>query len=333
MQQEPKVSVLMPVYNAASCIGDALQSILRQTLKEFEVIIVDDGSTDNTAEAIRDFNDPRIRVLRLPRNVGPINAANIGLGEINSPYIIRMDADDISMPERFEKQYHFMEQHGDTGVCGTGVKLTGHENKEIIKPATNNEIVSCMLFSNPIALSSAIIRADLLREKGFRYRDKFPHMAEYDLWYRLRSVTRFANLKSLLVQTSHSHTKTTETEEHTRQVRASFFLDKLVSLGIKPSTDELDIHLDLTDPVEITTPEHPSAYKMWLDKLRTINQITYAFPRAEFEKMLDDKWHALEKYFRNDGHKLMEYEKLSGKTNFEALTDVAKQKIKQIFNL
>jgi glycosyltransferase involved in cell wall biosynthesis len=333
MQSEPKVSVLMPVYNAASCIGDALQSILRQTLREFEAIIIDDGSSDNTLDVIRNFNDPRIRLLKLSRNVGPINAANIGLAEVNAPYIIRMDADDISMPERFEKQYQFMEQHQDTGVCGTGVKITGQSSKEITKPEHNNEIVACMLFSNPVALSSAIIRSSLMREKGFRYRDKFPHMAEYDLWYRLKSVTRFANLKNILVHTCNSDKKTTETEEHTRQVRSSFFLDKLIALGIKPNTEELDIHLDLTDPIEITTDEHPAAYKVWLEKLHTVNQITYAFPRAEFEKVIDKKWQALEQFFRKDGHKLIEYEKLSGKTNFQALTDAARQKLKQIFNL
>lgn len=333
MQLEPKVSVLMPVYNAASCIGDALQSILRQTLKEFEVIIIDDGSTDNTADIILSFEDPRVRVLRLGRNVGPINAANLGLGEVNAPYIIRMDADDISMPERFEKQYHFMEQHQDTGVCGTGVKITGYGNKEITKPDTNNEIVACMLFSNPVAFSSAIIRSSMMREKGFRYRDKFPHMAEYDLWYRLKGVTRFANLKNILVHTTNSDKKTTETEEHTREVRSSFFLDKLIAMGIKPNTEELDIHLDLTDPIEITTDKYPAAYKLWLEKLHTVNQITYAFPRQEFEKILHEKWQALEQFFRKDGHKLIEYEKLSGKSNIQALTDAAKEKLKQFFNL
>lgn len=333
MQLDPKVSVLMPVYNAAFCIGDALQSIFRQAMVDFEVIIVDDGSSDNTIEIVKNFNDSRVKIVRMTRNVGPINAANIGLGEVNSSYIIRMDADDISLPGRFEKQYLYMESHPEVGVCGTGVRTSGKGSKEIIKPADNETILSCMLFSNPVAFSSAIIRSDILKEKGFRYRDKFPHMAEYDLWYRLKNVTQFANLQEVLVQSAGQHRKTTETEEHSRELRASFFLDKLIALGIKPNTEELDIHLDLTEPVSINKARHPSAYKVWLDKLRMINQITYSFPRDTFNKILDDKWKMLEKYFQKDGYKLIEYDKLSGKNNVQALTDMLRKKIKHIFNL
>ena len=115
-----KISVVMPVYNTAvPFLKDAVDSIVNQTCQDFEFLIIDDGSTGECAEYLAHLRDPRIRIIRNPKNIGITKSLNIGFREAKGKYIARMDSDDISFPARFERQYAFMEAHPDTIVCGT----------------------------------------------------------------------------------------------------------------------------------------------------------------------------------------------------------------------
>ena len=127
----PKLSVIMPAYNAEKYIGEAIESILNQTFTDFEFIIIDDGSSDHTADIIKGFHDERIRFIQNEKNSGVANTLNKGLELSQGEYIARMDADDISLPARFEKQVAFMEANPDVAVVGCGIELFGmsHEKR------------------------------------------------------------------------------------------------------------------------------------------------------------------------------------------------------------
>src|SRR2546423_6687976 len=115
----PRVSVLMPVYDVAKYLREAIDSILGQTFTDFEFIIIDDASTDRSAEIINSYNDPRIRFIQNEKNVGLIATLNRGLDLAYGEYLARMDQDDVSLPERLAKQVAFMETASDVAASGT----------------------------------------------------------------------------------------------------------------------------------------------------------------------------------------------------------------------
>ena len=125
----PKVTVLMPVYNARFYLSKAISSIINQTFKDFEFLIFNDGSTDNSADIIYSYNDRRIRFFNSEQNFGYVYHLNYGIEIAKGEYIARMDADDISFPTRLEKQVAFMDKNPEVGVCGTWFKIYGTNRK------------------------------------------------------------------------------------------------------------------------------------------------------------------------------------------------------------
>src|ERR1017187_7276972 len=115
----PYITVLMPVYNAAPFLREAIDSILNQTFKNFELLIINDGSTDNCEEIILTYKDPRIRYIKNETNIKLISTLNKGIKLSKGKYIVRMDADDISFPDRIEKQVNYMETNPAIALCGT----------------------------------------------------------------------------------------------------------------------------------------------------------------------------------------------------------------------
>ena len=131
----PMISVVMPVYNAEKYVAEAVESILQQTYTDFEFIIIDDCSTDNSYGILQTYaaKDIRIRLFKNDVNNKLPNTLNFGIAQSNGKYIARMDADDISLPERFAKQVEFMESHPEIGVCGTLIKEFIDENEQITR--------------------------------------------------------------------------------------------------------------------------------------------------------------------------------------------------------
>src|SRR3954469_1580225 len=122
------ITVLMPNYNNAPFLKEAIDSILNQTFTNFHFLIVDDGSTDNSVDIIKQYNDPRITLIQKEKNSGIVDTLNIGLERIESTYIVRMDGDDISTPDRLMILYNFMEENPEIGVRGSQIMHFGNEN-------------------------------------------------------------------------------------------------------------------------------------------------------------------------------------------------------------
>jgi glycosyltransferase involved in cell wall biosynthesis len=118
----PSVTVLMSVFNGEKFLKEAIESILKQTFKDFVFLIIDDASTDRSVEIIRSYSDFRIQLIQNKNNLGLAASLNLGLAECKTPYVARMDADDISLPHRLKVQYEWMQKHPEVGVCGTFMK-------------------------------------------------------------------------------------------------------------------------------------------------------------------------------------------------------------------
>lgn len=196
----PKVTVLMPVYNGEKYVGEAIESILGQTFKYFEFLIINDGSTDKSEEIIRSYKDPRIRLINNERNLGLADSLNIGLKEASGEYIARMDQDDISLPSRLAKQVTFLDQHPDIGVVGSQATIIdehGQKQSLLSLPLTHPLIAWTMFFKNPMAHPSVMMRRSVL-SKQFYQPESCPE--DYELWSRLIFRTKFVNFAEPLIR-------------------------------------------------------------------------------------------------------------------------------------
>lgn len=200
----PKVSVLVGVYNAEKYIGEMVESLLAQTFRDFELIVVDDGSTDNSGALLQHYAgiDPRIRIITQEnQGVGP--AVNRAFDESRGIYIARADADDYSYPQRLEKQVAFMDSNPDVVAMGTGVMLVDPIGIPIgLHPqeSSHEEIVGQLLRGNGSAVCqpSVMLRRDAFQKVG-GYDPRWRVAEDLDLFLRLAEIGRLANMTEVLV--------------------------------------------------------------------------------------------------------------------------------------
>lgn len=199
--KNPKVTVLMSVYDAEKYLRNSVDSILNQTFRDFEFLIINDGSSYKATEIINSYNDSRMRIINNQKNIGLSKSLNKGLSIARGNYIARMDADDISLPERLAKQVNFLETHQDVDVLGSAVQIIGDDEKPSILcqfPTVHGYIKWCLYFYNPIPHPTVMMRRQAL-ERVSGYSSSMIYAQDYDLWRRMSGVARFANLPDVLL--------------------------------------------------------------------------------------------------------------------------------------
>jgi glycosyltransferase involved in cell wall biosynthesis len=199
----PRISVVMSVYNGQSFLSEAIESILHQTFRDFEFIIIDDGSCDNTAEILSSYaaRDSRIRVLS-HENKGRAVSLNIGIAHAQSNYIARMDADDIALPYRFQQQFDFLEAHPEVGLLGGSVQLIKAADSVLAvvqPPRSDLEIKTVMLQGNPMWHPTVVMRKGIALAAG-GYRKPLLDADDYDLFLRMGERSQLANLDTVVLQ-------------------------------------------------------------------------------------------------------------------------------------
>lgn len=213
----PKISVIMPVYNGERYLKEAIDSILSQTYGDFELIIIDDGSTDATEKMILAYQDHRIRYDKNEKNLGVAASLNRGLDLAKGEYVARMDADDISLSDRFEKQVNFMEAHPEVGVLGGAVLLLFPEGtcKFPLSPS-DDQIRVDLLFNSAFAHPAVMIRRSVLT--GLRYEEEFIKCEDYRLWTKLAPVCKMANLSDVILQYRQHDGQVTQIQADTQRM-------------------------------------------------------------------------------------------------------------------
>lgn len=200
----PKISVVMSCYNRKDYVSDAIESILNQTYKDFEFIIIDDCSTDGTREIIQKYadNDNRIVYIKNPQNMDYNFNLRHGFNIAKGEYIARMDDDDISLPERFEKQVKYLDEHHDITVLGTFIETFGDEKIESWVFENDSEILDVLLnFFNPMCHPSVMVRKSFLKQHNLNYSPEALYAEEYDLWKNISlKGGKLANLPEILVK-------------------------------------------------------------------------------------------------------------------------------------
>jgi hypothetical protein len=201
---EPQVSVLMAVRNGLPYVRESIESIRGQSLREIEFIIVDDASTDGTAEFLRTQakGDPRLVVVRNDDHWGLTRSLNRGLRLVQGEFVARQDADDVSAPDRLARQLAFLRSHPEFGLAGSAYHVIDAEAERTAThcpPVTDTEIRWQMLFHNAFCHSSVVLRRATIDHGPLLYDESLPFSQDYDLWARLLSRTRATNLRDPLV--------------------------------------------------------------------------------------------------------------------------------------
>lgn len=196
----PQITVLMSVYNGQRYLKKSIESILNQTCTDFEFIIFNDGSTDSTSEILNQFDDPRIVIISNPNNIGLTKSLNIGLRLAKGELIARMDADDISLPHRFEKQILYLSKHSEVVVVGTNADFIDSNgviigNKiALLKPTFKDQ-----LKNNQIIHGSVMFRKSKIISEG-GYNEFFRYVQDYELWLRIAKKYPIQNVQDTLYQ-------------------------------------------------------------------------------------------------------------------------------------
>lgn len=231
----PKVSVLMPVYNVQEYVAEAIDSILNQTLSDFELIILDDCSTDNTVKIVSSYSDCRIILHCNNVNVGIANNLNIGLQMAKGKYIARMDGDDMSLPERLRVQTDFLDQHPEIDLCSCALEMFGHDTQVWIRENDPEQIKITMLFYSPILHAPSVFRRNQFLAYKLFYNQEFFPAEDYDLWSRAVFHCKMTNLPDRLYLYRIHGIQVTKTDVHTNekthQIRLNYLKQALPDLS------------------------------------------------------------------------------------------------------
>lgn len=287
----PEISVIMPAFNAEVYIQDAVQSILNQTFSNFELLIFDDASTDRTFDILSQFNDARIKLYRSDNNCGYLEHLNRGIEMARGKYIARMDSDDISNPDRFYKQWVYMEAHAEVGLLGSGFKKIGMINKEVHLPLSHEELKIKLLHINPFCHSSVMFRLDVLKGHNLKYPTKFYSSEDYWLWSKFAEVSRIANLPDILVKYRVHDRSISQQKKDLQQQLARQIQRDILQRFLKLEPDNLNTELY----TKMLSHQQLNEYEViklgiWFHKLLTVNKRVKSLDEVLFKRFLTGKW-------------------------------------------
>ena len=236
MVMAPLVSVLMPVYKTAPYLREAMDSMLCQTFKDFELIVLNDCSPDNAEEILDAYDDSRIVRYKGENNVGLSNVLNVGIGMARGKYIARMDSDDISLPNRLQIQVDYLEAQSEIDLVSVGMQLFGAKESVWIRERNPEKVKIEALFHSPVLHASSMWRKDSFERHGLRFRQEMVPAEDYDLWTRaMLKGLKLVNLPEVLyeyrIHEAQATVQTDKTAAKSREVQMAYLHESLPSLS------------------------------------------------------------------------------------------------------
>lgn len=266
------ITVLMPAYNPGPHFEAAVRSILTQHFTNFELLILDDGTQDGSLDILASIQDPRIRLMRNPRNMGLVETLNIGLREANARYVARMDADDIAHPNRLAHQLAFMQANPDVAICGTWSRTIGEgiTSWETHFPPEHADIVCQMLFNTGLTHPTVMFDKLQLQRHDLAYEGRHPHAEDYDLWTRAAHTVRLANLPEVLLDYRVHATQVSSSHKETQKQSARRIRENLIrSLTPSANLSNFEIHNQIS---EYDWSCNSTFYKMAVSWLKALSR-------------------------------------------------------------
>lgn len=296
----PLVTVGMPVYNGHRFLSQAIRSVLCQTYGEWELLIIDDGSSDQSYDMAASFRDHRIRILRHDRNVGLVAARNQILDEATGAYIAWLDQDDLAYPSRLTTQVEHLRLHPETAICGSWTNLRFEETDGTSRLVRKRlqvspvDIRAQMIFSSPLMCNTVMMRRESVEQEGLRFRDAYGNALDYDMWSKASDTLGLHNIPKVLGE-YRSHGAQTSRGNRLEKMNASALeiIRQLIvrTLGINWSPSERAIHQRLAfEPDSICDRESLLETASWLAVFRRANQREAAFDSLALDRALARQW-------------------------------------------
>lgn len=286
-KMNPTISVIMPNYNTPlEYLQHAVDSILKQSFNDFEFIIIDDCSTDDSYTYLCSIKDPRVRIIRNEINKGITATLNIGLKYARGEYIARMDSDDISMPLRFERQLKFMKENPDVVVCGTfAVEIGDGCNKRCRKLPSREKYRCSTIFGNIYGLihPTAFFRASIIKENNITYNEEIPTAQDYDMWVKCSQYGEIANVEEMLF-CYRIHKGQVSNAKRELQKKCTMYTMKSVLMNIIPNINEKQVeeHYQYCSSNNVNLQ-----MRQWFDKIVQMNNSVKFFDCNELSKFIE----------------------------------------------
>lgn len=266
----PRVTVLMPTYNVAPWVEEAIQSVLKQTYRDFELLVVDDGSTDDTLDHVHAIQDDRIRIAAFPDNVGLADNLNRGLDIINTELVARMDGDDIAEPDWLETGVHVLDTMPEVGICSFGFQFFGTKTSLVRFPEHNEDSKAQMLFGCTVIVP--VFRKSIFTDNHLRYLTKTFPAEDYSLWAKAYRVTQVYNVQRTLFH-YRTHPTQISTARREAQIVKSNEVRLMMLEWLSPdfNDDEKCYFLDNFVPCRIDSKDDISGLRRFADLMVSRN--------------------------------------------------------------
>lgn len=295
----PRVSVIIPAHNRAHLLKTSIGSILAQSFSDLELIVVDDGSTDDSATLVRSYDDPRVRLVTNDRNLGIPCSRNRGLEAARGEYAATLDSDDYAYPERLSRQVAFLDRHPDYAVVGSWASWMdsqGRLRRRVERrPTDADEAAALLIFNSCLAQSSVTARTAILRENP--YDELFDMAEDHELWARMAGHHKMASLPEVLVCRRDHDGRTT----HAKALRMidrqhAIYRYQLDLLGVNYNETDVERHHILprsSRKAGAVNLEYLDWAENWLMRLRGANRSKRHFEQNAFERVLGWGWGAV----------------------------------------
>lgn len=287
----PAISVLMPVYNGGSYLSAAIESILNQDFTDFEFLLINDGSTDNSEQIILSYTDPRILYIKNETNIRLIATLNKGIELCRGKYIVRMDADDISEQSRLKIQYAFMESQPDVALCGSWFKLFGEQHSTIKYTGQHNTIRMKMLYQCHFCHPSVIMRTAVIKQIEPKFDAAFIHAEDYEFFSRICEKFKVANIQQALLQ-YRFHTGSVSAQNKNTQVNNSSVIKKrmFAKMGIEATEADLQLYQSIEQHEYEKNINFLKQSKLLLEKMCEANNSSGYMDKPFVQQYLAQLW-------------------------------------------
>lgn len=297
----PLVTVGIATYNGAGYLAESLRSVIASSYSNFELLIVDDGSTDDSVAIAQGIGDPRIRIIRNELNSGLVRTRQQIMQEARGTYLAWLDQDDIAYPNRIASQVSLLERNERVGVCGSRTLYRVHEasGKQWLLKSRSSlgghaEIRASMPFVCPISFNTATMRMSAFQQEGLIFREEFGNTLDYDMWSRAADVMAMTNIQGYLGEYRVHSSQTSRGPAADRMLKAAWSVQRDVlerNLGISIESESEHVHRRMTlTPRSLVSESDVVEVGAWLRFLVERNRITGVYRERAFENAVSRQW-------------------------------------------
>jgi len=310
----PKLSIIMLIYNGEKYIREAIDSVINQTFKDFELILINDGSLDHSLQVISTYTDNRIRIINLEENKGIPYCRNMGLNEARGEFLAWTDCDDVNHLTRFEKQIEFLQNNPDFGGCGTWIsRFKNNTTYFTSKAQSDPELIKASLLFTPAAIPNAtvMLRMEDIRKYNITYNTQLPIGEDFDFIFKCSKVMKFTNIQESLYKYRDSENSIMNNfngfQEKSFDVNKIIYDQILKEFDLKLTADDYLSHYLICSDILYDTFDKYAACYLWMKHIKDVNTIKKIYQPEVLDKVLADRFFFISKKASKFGLKTLFY--------------------------